>query len=95
MVNNNFALPVCRGDFKILDMISSIGPEIQGIQAHTPDVVSSNVHEIVKELSGKVEIELRPCLDLWPKLFQLDPPDLSDIGLYFFPSKEQRSGFHL
>lgn len=80
-----------KGDFQITDMCTDQWRDIHDIQAHIPGAVCHKVYVTIKNLVGKdIELKLLPRFKVWPKIFLLDPPQLNDVGLYFFPSKDER-----
>ncbi|OAY84172.1 hypothetical protein ACMD2_09824 [Ananas comosus] len=76
------ALEACwMGTFEFFEVVPHIH---SGIQAHFANQVSLKAYEVLKQMPKELKLEILPRLDAWPKMFQSDPPDYNDIGVYFF-----------
>nr|CAD1837932.1 unnamed protein product [Ananas comosus var. bracteatus] len=69
------------GTFEFFEVVPHIH---SGIQAHFANQVSLKAYEVLKQMPKELKLEILPRLDAWPKMFQSDPPDYNDIGVYFF-----------
>ncbi|XP_020109762.1 uncharacterized protein LOC109725103 isoform X2 [Ananas comosus] len=62
-----------------------------GAQAYFPHQVSYKVYEISKKMPREMHFEVKPRALALPVAFELDPPTLDDIALYFLSSDCERS----
>lgn len=61
-----------------------------GAQAYFPHQVSYKVYEISKKMPREMHFEVKPRALALPVAFELDPPTLDDIALYFLSSDCER-----
>uniref|UniRef100_A0A0D9VVD0 AIPP2-like SPOC-like domain-containing protein n=1 Tax=Leersia perrieri TaxID=77586 RepID=A0A0D9VVD0_9ORYZ len=57
------------------------------LKAYFPSKVSSKVLNAIKCMPTKLNLEILPRMDDWPKCFETSPPVYEDIGLFFFPAE--------
>jgi hypothetical protein len=73
-----------RGGFIILDA-ETPAQFVRGFQAQAPCTVHRKAYEFTSKMPPVLRANLLPRLLLWADPFQDEPPDLHDVGLYFFP----------
>ncbi|KAJ0963488.1 hypothetical protein J5N97_028610 [Dioscorea zingiberensis] len=76
------------GNLEIFGMVPHV---YEGVEAHLPNKVCLLAYEQLKQIPTTVRFKLVHRLDVWPKLFQVDPPMVDDIGFFLFPCELQRS----
>lgn len=78
-----------KGAFKVMGSVS--GHCIyDGIQAHPSNTASPKVYEMTKKFTPQLHLEQVQRCNIWPKRFHKDPPTDDNIGLYFFPTDDER-----
>jgi hypothetical protein len=94
-ISHKIASNVCfveRGAFKVMGSVS--GHCIyDGIQAHPSNTASPKVYEMTKKFTPQLHLEQVQRCNIWPKRFHKDPPTDDNIGLYFFPTDDERYAF--
>ncbi|XP_059624448.1 PHD finger-containing protein 1-like isoform X2 [Cornus florida] len=78
--------PIWRGSFRIGNKKDKI---LVGIMAHLSSKACSKVSDAASLLPPKVDVEILPRCDAWPKSFKRLPPTNDSIALYFFPEYER------
>ncbi|KAK9933123.1 hypothetical protein M0R45_020331 [Rubus argutus] len=73
-----------KGGFIILDA-ETPAQFARGFQAQAPCTVHRKAYEFTRKMPPVLRANLLPRLLLWDDPFQDEPPDLHDVGLYFFP----------
>lgn len=78
-----------KGAFKVMGSVC--GHCIyDGIQAHPSNTASPKVYQMAKRFSPQLHLEQVNRCDAWPKRFYEAPPIDDNIGLYFFPTDDER-----
>jgi len=73
----------CRGQF-ILNNATDFG-----LVAYVSSEASPKVHLAVTELPTLLDVEMLSRCGIWPKSFDMSPPNGDSIGVYFFPHYER------
>lgn len=61
-----------------------------GIQAHPSNTASPKVYEMTERFSPQLHLEQVQRCNAWPQRFNKEPPTDDNIGLYFFPTDDER-----
>ncbi|TVU47937.1 hypothetical protein EJB05_07555 [Eragrostis curvula] len=83
-----------KGNFHVTGELKHI---CDGLEAQFPFQIFLRVYEASKKMPETLNLEAVALSQLWPKKFQMKPPDGHDIGLCFMSSHQrpQRSYDHL
>ncbi|XP_068305262.1 ASI1-immunoprecipitated protein 2-like [Pyrus communis] len=86
---NHSSLPALqvtwRGDF-IVDTATT-NEFIGGFQGRPPCKIHPKAYRFAQTMPPVLEANFIPRSQLWTDIFQDQPPDLQDVGIYFFPDK--------
>lgn len=61
-----------------------------GIHAHPSNTASPKVYEMAERFSPQLHLEQVQRCNAWPQRFNKEPPTGDNIGLYFFPTDDER-----
>ncbi|KAH8502582.1 hypothetical protein H0E87_014040 [Populus deltoides] len=78
--------PIWKGSFNIQNLENHTSVLLL---AHLSTNACSKVWDAASTLPAQLNIEILSRSDAWPHKFQITPPTVESIGLYFFPQRER------
>ncbi|KAI9391595.1 hypothetical protein POPTR_007G110400v4 [Populus trichocarpa] len=78
--------PIWKGSFNIQNLENHTSVLLL---AHLSTNACSKVWDAASNLPAQLNIEILSRSDAWPHKFQITPPTVESIGLYFFPQRER------